>query len=74
MAYSAVVVQHRDGTPARGYRVVLEFSAGQTRPVFTDKDGRCVIEHMSVGRAKIYVSGRDYGAFRAPNTAVVVLR
>jgi hypothetical protein len=74
MPASTIIVQFRDGSPGRGKRVVLGFAAGQTQPAFTDRDGRCVVEHASVGKATIYVSGDDCGTFHAPGKAAVTLR
>lgn len=74
MPASTIIVQHRDGSPSSGKRVVLGFSMGQTKPGFTDRDGRVVIEHSSTGKATIYVSGQDCGTFTAPGKAAVTLR
>jgi hypothetical protein len=73
MAASTVIVSHRDGSPARGVRVVLGFCGGQTRPVYTDHYGRAVVEHTSAGRATIYVRGQSRGSFHAPGTAAAVI-
>jgi hypothetical protein len=71
---STIIVQFCDGSVAQGKRVVLGFSSGQTSPAYTDRDGRCVVEHSSVGRATIYVSGDDCGSFHAPGKAAVTIR
>jgi len=73
MAASTVIVSHRDGSPARGVRVVLGFSGGMTRVAYTDSYGRAVVEHASTGRATVYVSGKDCGNFYAPGTAAAVV-
>jgi hypothetical protein len=73
MAASTVIVSYRDGSPARGVRVVLGFCGGQTKPAYTDHYGRAVVEHASAGRATIYVSGHNRGSFHAPGTAAAVI-
>lgn len=73
MPFSTVHVQHSDGSPARHVRVVLGFSTGMTKEVFTDDRGEATVEHASTGRASIYVSGKEYHSFHAPGrTAVTV--
>jgi hypothetical protein len=74
MPASTIIVQFRDGSPATSKRVVLGFSSGQTDVAFTDRAGRVVIEHRSVGRATVYVSGDDVGSFSAPGTFAATLR
>lgn len=71
---STIIVQYRDGSPGSNKEVVLGFSSGLTRSQFTDRDGRAIIEHLSVGEAVVYVSGRRCESFRAPGKAVVTLR
>ncbi len=39
---------------------------GMTRNFFTNRDGMAIIEHASVGRARVYVNGKAYGTFHAP--------
>ena len=74
MATSTVHVQYRDGSPGSHLSVVLGFSAGMTKQVFTDSRGEAVVEHSSVGQAKVYVSGNAYHSFSAPGRTAVTLR
>ncbi len=74
MPASTIIVQYRDGSPGSHKEVVLGFGSGMTRSHFTDRDGRVVIEHSSVGTAVVYVSGDRCETFRAPGKAVVTLR
>lgn len=74
MPASTVIVQFRDGSPGASKRVVLAFASGQTEAVFTDRHGRVVIEHSSVGRATVYVSGDEMGSFSAPGTFAATVR
>ena len=71
MKYSKVHVQYRDGSKPHGARVVLGFSAGMTSPGYTDRDGDATIPHESVGRAEVYVNGKQVGSFQAPGETVV---
>ena len=73
MKRSMVYVQYKDGSKPKGTKVVLGFSAGMTKPAFTDKDGMAIIEHQSTGQATVYVSGSKKGSFRAPGTFVVTI-
>ena len=73
MPASTITVQHADGSPARHVRVVLGFSSGNTDEEFTDSYGQAVVEHSSVGRATVYVSGRDCGSFHAPGRYAVTV-
>lgn len=66
MPASTIIVQHRDGSPARHVRVVLGFPAGNSDAYFTDAYGQVTVDHSSVGRATVFVSGRDSGSFHAP--------
>jgi len=66
MPASTIIVQYRDGTPARNIRVVLGFWSGTTDAVYTDYYGQVVVEHSPVGKATVYVSGNDCGSFHAP--------
>jgi hypothetical protein len=74
MPSSTVIVQYRDGSPASDRKVVLGFSAGLTRSQFTDRHGRAIVEHASVGQATVYVSGNRSESFHAPGKVVVTLR
>lgn len=73
MPASTIIVQHRDGSPARHVRVVLGFPSGNTEPDFTDSYGQAVVEHSSVGRATVYVSGHECGSFHAPGRYAVTI-
>lgn len=73
MPASTVIVQHRDGSPARHVRVVLGFASGNTRECFTNSYGEVVVDHESVGQAVVYVSGKRCGSFHAPGRAAVTI-
>ena len=73
MNRSMIYVQYRDGSKPKGTRVRLGFSLAVTKNFFTDRDGLAIVEHASTGRATVYVSGSDKGAFNAPGTFVVTL-
>lgn len=73
MPSSVVHVQHRDGSPAKGVRVVLGFNTGMTRDFYTDDYGDVVVEHASTGRASVYVSGKEYHTFHAPGRTSVTV-
>ena len=73
MPASTIIVQYGDGTPVRHVRVVLGFQAGMTNEFFTDNYGQAVVEHASVGNAKVYVSGKSYGSFHAPGRMAVTI-
>ena len=60
MPASRIIVRFRDGSPGRDERVALPLAVGPTKPVFADKDGRCVVEHVPVGTVTIYVDGDNY--------------
>lgn len=73
MPASTIIVQNRDGSPARHTRVTLGFPSGNSSAYFTDYYGQVVIEHSSVGSAIVYVSGRDCGSFHAPGRYAVTI-
>lgn len=73
MAASTIIVQYKDGSPARGARVTLGFSGGQTDAEYTDSSGRATIEHTSVGKAIVYVNGDRCDSFCAPGKCAVTL-
>jgi hypothetical protein len=73
MAASTIIVQQGDGSPARHVRVVLGFSSGNTDAHFTDSYGQVIVDHSSVGRATVFVSGRDCGSFHAPGRYAVTV-
>lgn len=73
MPASTIIVQYKDGSPASHVRVVLGFSSGLTRDFYTNEYGEVTIEHSSVGRAEIYVSGKKVGTFHAPGRTAVTI-
>lgn len=73
MNHSEVYVQYSDGSKPNGKKVVLGFSCGMSKPVFTNRDGVAIVEHESVGSATVYVNGHSQGTFHAPGKKVVVL-
>ena len=75
MNHSTIYVQYKDGSKPKGAKVCLGFSrGGVTKDFFTDRDGIAIVAHSSVGTAKVYVGGTDYGSFHAPGTYAVTLR
>ena len=70
---SIIYVQHKDGSKPKGKKIVLGFSMGMTKPAYTDKDGKAIIEHASRGKATIYVKGSNKGTFNAPGEMVVFI-
>lgn len=74
MLLSTVIVQYKDGSPGANKRVVLGFSSGQTDTVYTDRYGRAVVEHRSVGEATVYVDGWKCESFHAPGKCAVTLQ
>ncbi len=73
MPASTIVIQRRDGSAAQHVRVVLGFPSGNTDDCYTDAYGQAVVEHSSVGRATVYVSGRSCGSFHAPGKYAVTI-
>jgi hypothetical protein len=74
-----VVVLTKDGKPASGKKVSLEFTAGLggfTDDYYTDKKGVALIKHASEGTVKVFVDG-DHSSHkttgRAPGTITVRL-
>lgn len=76
MPASTIIVQHRDGSPARSVKVVLSFhgiTGGMSETNYTDNHGEVTINHSSVGKADIFVSGQRVATFHAPNRTSVVI-
>ncbi|MEW6749662.1 MAG: hypothetical protein AB1505_01625 [Candidatus Latescibacterota bacterium] len=76
MPASTIIVQHRDGSPARRVRVVLGFhglTGGMTDEEYTDDHGEVTITHSSVGKADVYVSGKKRATMHAPGRTSVVV-
>ena len=73
MNRSMIYVQYKYGSKPKGKRVTLGFRPGVTKAFFTDREGLAIVEHTSTGKATVYVSGSDKGAFNAPGTFVVTL-
>ncbi len=78
MPASTVIVQHRDGSPARHIRVVIGFdgifSGGMSRETYTNNYGEACVAHTSTGKATVYVDGKKYHTFHAPGRTAVTLR
>jgi len=74
MPASTIYVAYSDGSPCSRTKVVLGFSTGMTKPGFTDHRGTVTIEHLSTGKATIYISGKNCGQFHAPGKTSVALR
>lgn len=73
MPASTIIVQHHDGSAAKKVRVVLGFATGNTDGVYTDGNGRAVVEHSAIGKAAVYVNGKQEERFSAPGKCVVTL-
>lgn len=74
MPASTIIVQHRDGSPARRTRVSMAFDfGGSTEDSFTDNHGMAVVSHSSSGRATVFVQGRKCGSFHAPGKYAVTI-
>ena len=74
MNHSTIYVQFKDGSKPKGMKVTISISGGGvSKPAFTDRDGLAIVEHASVGRARVYVRGRDMGSFRAPGKFAVTI-
>lgn len=71
--HSKVYVEYRLGGKAINKKVTLGFNWGVTSPAFTDRYGVAIIQHESVGRAKVFVNGYKVGEFNAPGETVVFL-
>jgi len=67
---SSTVTITRNGRPASGIRVVLEWNGfvnlGQSDPVYTNSDGVAFIQHSSTGSATVYVDGKNQGKMSTP--------
>lgn len=75
MAATTIIVQHRDGTPARGAKVTLSFDyGGITDSQLTNREGEVTIIHSTTGSAKIIVNGKTYRTgYRTPGTTSITL-
>lgn len=59
MKHATEVVIYKNGKPASGLRVSLEFgwSGGFTKDFYTNSQGIARVEHDSEGRVKVYIDG-----------------
>lgn len=76
MNHSKIHVQYRDGSKAKGVRVVLGFTSalgGMTKEAYTDAYGTAIVHHSSTGHADVYVSDKKCGSLHAPGETVVFL-
>lgn len=73
MPASTIIVQYRDGSPARHKRVTLGFLSGISKDAYTDSSGRATIEHSSVGWANVYINGEWKDTFRLPGKCAVTI-
>ena len=76
MATSIIRVYNQGrGRPEANARVVLGWSGfvnlGQSKPVYTDRNGEAHIQHSATGPAVIYVNGREMDKFRSPGAHTV---
>jgi hypothetical protein len=76
MATSKVTI-YRNQVPASGVRVSLEFNglfqSGFTPNYYTDDDGVAIIEHVSTGKATVYVNGEAKEKMRVPGDLLINL-
>jgi hypothetical protein len=70
---SLIYVQYKDGSKPKGTKVVLGFSMGMSKPAYTDREGRAIVEHASKGKATIYVKGSKKGTLNTPGETVVFI-
>jgi len=77
MVRSIIYLQSKNGSKPKGKRVVLSidgvFSGGMTKPVYTDHEGKAVIQHSSRGNASVYVNGKDMGRFKCPGEKYIII-
>lgn len=70
-----IIVQHRDGSPARGARVVLESTAllgGMSDAVYTDGKGHAIATLSTASSGILYVNGQKIGKVSAGRSVVTV--
>jgi len=67
------VYNSKYGKWEKNARVVLGFSFGMTKPVFTNANGIAEVRHSSTGQASIYVNGKEYEKMRAPGSNTVTI-
>lgn len=74
MPVSTIFVSYRDGSTGSGIKVALSFDAGgMSQQAFTNSQGQAVVEHSSIGRATVFVSGKSCGSFVAPGRTAVTI-
>jgi len=75
MAATTVIVQHRDGSPARKVRVCLSFQngGGSSEAAFTNHFGEATIRHSRAGLARVIVSGAARATVHCPGTVAVTI-
>lgn len=77
MYYTKIIVQHKNGSKARGVKVALSISGilsgGVTQNVYTDRDGVAIIPHESRGSAKVMVKGTTRTTIKVPGETVVFI-
>ena len=75
--YTKVHVQYKDGSKARGVRVVLSISGmlsgGVTKTHYTDNYGTAIVGHESRASAKVIVNGVTRTTIQAPGETVVFI-
>lgn len=59
MKHITEVVVYKNGKPASGVRVSLEFgwAGGFTKDFYTNSQGVALVQHESEGRVKVYIDG-----------------
>lgn len=73
MPFTKVHVQYRDGSAPKGKKVGLSINGAFARAAYTDSRGTAIIEHSSVGAAKVYVNGAQVGTLQAPGETAVFI-
>ncbi|MFZ4631817.1 MAG: hypothetical protein ACOYL8_01250 [Patescibacteria group bacterium] len=61
-----VVIDKVTMEPIPGKRIVLGFSWGMSKTVYTDDDGEAEIEHTSSAMAEVYINGTYVDKIQTP--------
>lgn len=75
MPWFEVILQRKDGKPARGIRVRMAASGllgGMSKEAYTDDQGKAVIELASASSGTVYVDGRDRGVIRVGRSVITL--
>ena len=67
------VYNSKYGKWEKNARVVLGFSFGMTKPVFTNSNGVAEVKHSTTGQATIYVNGKTFEKMKTPGAHTVTI-